>query len=89
MKVSSSAVSHLAANINRDADDHGRNSNACDESDANWSSDQGSQLPQNLLLPAPRLLSPKCAAGGTKDRKQEERREIKEVWLQQTLPASS
>lgn len=79
MKVSSTAVSHLAADINRDADDHGRNGDACNESDANRSSNQGSQLPQNLLLPAPRLLSPKCAARGTNDRKQEQRREIKEM----------
>lgn len=58
-------TSHLSANVNGDADDHGRYSNAGDESDANRSSDQGSQLPQDLLLPAPRLLSPERAAGWT------------------------
>lgn len=58
-------VSHLTADVNWDADDHGGNSDACDESDANRSSDQSSQLPQNLLLPAPRLLAPEGAARWT------------------------
>lgn len=57
--------SHLSANVNRDADDHGGHGDAGDEGDANRSSDQSSQLPQDLLLPAPRLLSPERAAGWT------------------------
>lgn len=32
---------HLAANVNRDANDHGRNSNASNEGDAHWSANQG------------------------------------------------
>lgn len=57
--------SHLAADVNRNTDDHCRDSDACDESDPDRRSDQRSQLPQDLLLPAPRLLPPKCAAGRT------------------------
>lgn len=57
--------SHLAANVNRYADDHGGNCNACDEGDANWSPDQSPQLPQNLLLPAPGLLPPESTTGRT------------------------
>lgn len=34
-------LSHLAANVNRDANDHGRNSNASNEGDAHWSANQG------------------------------------------------
>lgn len=37
--------SYLAANVNRDSDDHGRNSNASNQGDAHGSSDQGPQLP--------------------------------------------
>lgn len=62
---SSSTVSHLAADVNRDADDHGGHGDACDEGDADRRSDQGAQLPQNLLLPAPRLLPPEGTAGWT------------------------
>lgn len=58
-------LSYLAANVNRDTDDHGRNSNASNEGDAHWGSDQGPQLPKNLLFPAPRLLPPEGAAGRT------------------------
>jgi len=38
-------VSHLATDVNRYADDHGGNGDACDEGDADRSSDQSSQLP--------------------------------------------
>ena len=70
-------ASHLAADVNRDADDHGGDGDACDERDADRSSDQSPQLPQDLLLPAPRLLTPKCAArrtdGGEKKKKKKRR----------------
>lgn len=72
LRISADRTSHLSANVNGDADDHGGNSDAGDESDADWSSDQGSQLPQNLFLPAPRLLSPECAAGWTNTGRREE-----------------
>lgn len=65
-------LSYLAANVNRDTDDHGRNSNASNEGDAYWSADQGPQLPQNLLFPAPRLLPPERAAGRTDGGKRRE-----------------
>lgn len=60
-----SAASHLAAHVNGDADDHGGNGYAGDEGDAHRSSNQGPQLPQDLLLAAPRLLPPERAAGWT------------------------
>ena len=62
---SSSTISYLATDVNRDADDHGGNGDACDEGDADRRSDQGAQLPQNLLLPAPRLLPPEGTARWT------------------------
>ncbi len=46
------------------ADDHGRNGDAGEESDANRSADQRAQLPEYLLLPRPGFLAPKGAAGG-------------------------
>lgn len=63
--------SHLAPDVNRDADDHGGDGNSCDEGDADRRSDQSPQLPQDLLLPAPRLLPPEGAAGRTGGGKQE------------------
>lgn len=71
-------MSHLAADVNGDADDHGRNSDACDEGDADRSSDQSPQLPQNLLLPAPRLLPPKRTARWTDGKKHRGRVEQEE-----------
>ena len=56
---------HLAAHVDGDADDHGGHGDAGDQRDADGSADQRSQLPQDLLLPAPRLLPPEGAAGRT------------------------
>lgn len=56
---------HLASDVDRDADDHGGNGDPRDERDADGRSDQRPQLPQDLLLPAPRLLPPEGAAGRT------------------------
>lgn len=63
-------LSHLTANVNRNANDHGRNSNASNEGDAHWSTNQGPQLPQNLFLSTPRLLPPERAAGRTTGKNQ-------------------
>lgn len=75
----SERVSHLTANVNGDADDHGGNGDAGDEGDADWSSDQGAQLPQNLLLPAPRLLPPERAARWAVGREQRGRQRERET----------
>lgn len=53
---------HLPAHVHRDSNDHCRDGNACDESDAHWGSDQSAKLPEDLLFSAPWLLTPKGAA---------------------------
>lgn len=64
MKHSQNSMSYLSANINRNANDHGRNGNASDEGNPHWSTDQCAQLPKNFLLTAPWLLAPESAARG-------------------------
>ena len=49
---------HLASYIDRNAYDHGGHGDASDERDAHRGANQRTQLPQDLLLPAPRLLAP-------------------------------
>ena len=56
---------YLSADPDGNADDHGGDGDAGDEGDPHRSPHQGAQLPQDLLLPAPRLLTPERAAGGT------------------------
>ena len=56
---------YLSADPDGNADDHGGDSDAGDEGDPHGSPHQGAQLPQDLLLPAPRFLTPERAAGGT------------------------
>lgn len=56
---------NLSPNVNRNANDHGRNCNASNERDPYWSTDQCAQLPKNLLLPAPWLLAPERTTRGT------------------------
>lgn len=56
---------YLSADPDGNADDHGGDGDAGDEGDPHGSPHQGAQLPQDLLLPAPRLLAPERAAGGT------------------------
>lgn len=58
---------HLPPHIHGDSNDHGRDGNAGDEGDPDRSTDQRSELPQNLLLSAPRLLSPESTARRTDD----------------------
>lgn len=82
-------ISHLAANVNRDADDHGGNCYACNEGDANWSSNQCAQLPQNLLLPAPRLLPPERTAGWTTEWKHRGRKKQKERYKTEKVGGKS
>lgn len=64
MEHAQNSMSYLPANINRNADDHGRNGNASNEGNPHWSTNQCAQLPKNFLLTAPWLLAPKCAARG-------------------------
>lgn len=58
----SGVSSHLSANIDRDANDHCRDSDASYESNAHGRAHQRAELPQNLLLSAPGLLPPEGAA---------------------------
>jgi len=55
----------LTADPDWNANDDGWHGNRCNETDANRSTDQRSQLPEDLLLATPRLLAPECAAGRT------------------------
>lgn len=64
MEHALNSMSYLSANINRNANDHGRNGNASNEGNSHRSTNQCAQLPKNFLLTAPRLLAPKCAARG-------------------------
>lgn len=59
---SSAARSHLSAHVDWDANDHGGDGDAGDEGDAHGGADQRAELPEDLLLPAPRLLPPEGAA---------------------------
>lgn len=53
---------HLPSNIDRNADNHGRDSYTGYECNAHRGTYKRSQLPQNLLLPAPWLLTPESTA---------------------------
>lgn len=53
---------HLPAHVHRNPDDHSGDGDAGDQRDADGCADQRPQLPQDLLLPAPRLLTPKRTA---------------------------
>lgn len=56
---------HLPSNINGDANNHGGDSYAGDECDADRGTYKCSQLPKDLLLSAPWLLSPESTAWWT------------------------
>lgn len=53
---------YLPSHIYRNTNNHGRDSYACNECNANRGTHECSQLPKNLLLSAPRLLSPESTA---------------------------
>ncbi len=53
---------YLPADPDGDTDDHCRHSDTGHQSNTNGSTDQGAELPQNLLLAAPRLLTPERAS---------------------------
>lgn len=57
--------SHLSAHIDWDADDHCGDGDAGYEGDAHRCAHQRAELPEDLLLSAPGLLPPECAARRT------------------------
>lgn len=58
----SGVTSHLSTDIDRDANDHCRDSDASYEGDTHWCAHQRAKLPEDLLLSAPGLLPPEGAA---------------------------
>lgn len=56
---------YLAADVDGDPDDHGGYGDTSDESDAHRCPDESTQLPEDLLLSAPRFLPPERAARWT------------------------
>lgn len=59
--------SHLSSHVHGDTDDHGGDGDAGDESNADRGANQCSQLPQDLLLPTPRLLPPESTTRRTEE----------------------
>lgn len=68
MEQGQNTTSYLPTNINRNADDHGRNGNASNEGNPHWSTNQRAQLPKNFLLTAPWLLAPEGTARGAAEK---------------------
>ena len=58
-------VTDLTTDPDWNTNDDGRDSNGSNKADTDGSTDQGAQLPKNLLLPTPRLLTPERTTGRT------------------------
>lgn len=62
-------VGYLSPDPHWNANDHCGDGDSSDQRDSNRRPDKCPQLPQDLFLPTPRLLSPESTARGTKQTK--------------------